>query len=636
MFCFFVLSVMAGASAIAEHDGGVYLVPTVDVPMPSDRLQGDHPSLAESDPSAARTAIQFDTHVPASAGVAERLTAVPGATIQDSGGAGQRKTISLRGASPNAVSVMLDGVLLSPHGSAFDLSRIPMALIGEIEVLRGISSGRYTPAAMGGVVNLVTRKSDRPEVFAQTSYGSFETATMHVGAGASIDHGEILAIAHANRSTGRFTFRYDDQPLTAGNSLQTISRENNQSMSGGAFVRYRTKILGSHIDTFFEGTAEARGLAGPVQNPSPRASQQTARGMASGRLTREFESGGTLQFRSYARSDSIILRGSIFGNEAVRQVDSSIGVEGSYSQLLADRHGLIATVSTGTDWLASSTDQDPSWGRLGIAVRDEVLLWSGNISLVAAARFDLFGRFAVISPKVGAIFRLPSGFSLSLNGGQASRTPSFLELYVKQGTLLPNPNLRPERAVTADAIISWTHPMAGASIAGFWARYEDLISYEYYPPQLAKPFNFQAASFNGLEAEAKFEPTHWLHVSANYGWMQSRNQSDDPRYYGNAVPFRPEHRFAGRFALGVPLAKLQAELIYQSAQFQNRTETRILGERAFFNVGISSIPWKKPQVMISLEAKNILDVHSEDFDGYPLQPRSLFLTVGISLLGESR
>lgn len=76
--------------------------------------------------------------------------------IQDQGGAGQRKTLSLRGASPNSVLVLLDGVPLDAPGNAVDLSRLPIAMLERVEVMRG-SGSRYGPGAMGGVVNLVSK-----------------------------------------------------------------------------------------------------------------------------------------------------------------------------------------------------------------------------------------------------------------------------------------------------------------------------------------------------------------------------------------------------------------------------------------------------------------------------------------------
>ena len=72
---------------------------------------------------------------------------------------------------------------------------------------------------------------------------------------------------------------------------------------------------------------------------------------------------------------------------------------------------------------------------------------------------------------------------------QAHRPPSFFELYVTQGHLLPNPGLKPERALYADAAAAFLHALGLLQVGGFYAIYEDLISYEYYPPMLARPMS---------------------------------------------------------------------------------------------------------------------------------------------------
>ncbi len=55
-----------------------------------------------------------------------------------------------------------------------------------------------------------------------------------------------------------------------------------------------------------------------------------------------------------------------------------------------------------------------------------------------------------------------------------------------------------------------------------------------------------------------------------------------------------------------------------------------LPARAFVNVGLTARPWKDPLVTLSVELKNLLDVQTQDLDGYPLPPRSVFFTVGIA------
>ncbi|MDP2274570.1 MAG: TonB-dependent receptor [Archangium sp.] len=619
------------ALATTPVDGGVLALPPVDVALPPVVNEPLPTSPVVRDPSATLT-IRDATNARAEAkDASELLTTTPGAVVQDSGGAGQRKTLSLRGAAPNAVLVLLDGVPLAGPGAAMDLSRIPVSALERIEVLRGGGSARYGPGAMGGVVNLVTRSPDgSTRLFADVTQGSFVTTQLSAGGATSLLGGDGLVLLHGLRSEGTYAFSYDELPSLPGNPLTTLTRTNNGALQGGGLIRFRRRIGATQVDLLGEGSVESRGLAGPVQNPSDSASQLTGRGTFSARTTTRFEAGGSLSTLGWGRLDDTTLNGTFFGAGTYHQRETSLGAEAVYSRLFAGRHGVTALISGGGDWLTAANGVNPSWGRFAAMLGDEELFFDGALSLSASARVDVAGRFVVFSPKVGVVAELPRGFSVRANAGQASRPPAFTELYVMQGTLLPNPDLRPERALTGDVGAAWKHERGHVSATGFLSLYEDLISYEYYPPNLARPYNFQAARVAGLELEAAATPWRWLELTASYTFLDTQNQKDDPRYYLKALPFRPAHRLHARVSGGPDWLKGRVEVLFQTAQFTNRTETLSLPARAFVNVGLTARPWKDPLVTVSVELKNLLDVQTQDLDGYPLPPRAVFVTVGVA------
>ena len=619
------------ALGAVSTDGGVLELPPVDVAMPAMVSEPLPSSPTVRDPSATLT-VRDATEARAEAkDASELISTTPGAVVQDSGGAGQRKTLSLRGAAPNAVLVLLDGVPLTGPGAAMDLSRIPTAALERIEVLRGGGSARYGPGAMGGVVNLVTRTPDgTSRLFADVTQGSFVTTQLSAGGATSLFGGDALLLLHGLRSEGTYDFRYDALPSLPGNELTTLTRTNNGALQGGGLLRFRKRIGTTQVDFLGEGGVETRGLAGPVQNPSASAKQSTGRGTLSARTSTPFEAGGSLSTLGWARLDDITLNGTFFGAGTYRQTESGVGVEAVYSRLFAGRHGVTALLSGGGDWLAVPNGVNPSWGRFAAMAGDEVLFFDGALAVNGSARVDVAGKFVVFSPKVGVVAELPKGFSVRANAGQASRPPAFTELYVMQGTMLPNADLRPERALTGDVGAAWKNEVARVAATGFVSLYEDLISYEYYPPNLARPYNFQAARVAGVEVEATFTPWRWLEGAASYTFLDTQNQKDDPRYYLKSLPFRPAHRLHARVSGGPEWLKGRAELLFQSSQFTNRTETLSLPARAFVNVGLTARPWKSPLVTLSVELKNLLDVQTQDLDGYPLPPRSIFFTVGIA------
>ncbi len=109
--------------------------------------------------------------------VDEALDSHIGVTITDdlSG-----KGISLRGVDPSRVLVLIDGnrVIGRVQGS-LDIGQLPLANVKQIEIIKGTGSTLYGSDALGGVVNIITRKPPALTSFnLYGSYGSFNTSNI--------------------------------------------------------------------------------------------------------------------------------------------------------------------------------------------------------------------------------------------------------------------------------------------------------------------------------------------------------------------------------------------------------------------------------------------------------------------------
>ena len=93
----------------------------------------------------------------------EVMRQVPGVDIQRFGGLGRNSSIRIRGANPNQVQVLVDGMRVkSPTLGSAELSEISLDAIERIEVVRGPQSTLYGADAIGGVVNVITKKGAGP------------------------------------------------------------------------------------------------------------------------------------------------------------------------------------------------------------------------------------------------------------------------------------------------------------------------------------------------------------------------------------------------------------------------------------------------------------------------------------------
>jgi len=111
--------------------------------------------------------------------VMEILRGIPGLDVVRTGGAGKNTSVFIRGANSEHTLVMIDGVEvndpISP-GRSYDFAHLTVDNIEQIEVIRGPQSTLYGSDAIGGVVNIITKKGEgKPKFFLSAEGGSFTT-----------------------------------------------------------------------------------------------------------------------------------------------------------------------------------------------------------------------------------------------------------------------------------------------------------------------------------------------------------------------------------------------------------------------------------------------------------------------------
>ena len=96
--------------------------------------------------------------------VTELLRQVPGVHIDQAGSRGGTSSVYLRGSDPNFTVVMIDGIKLNDptnsRGGSFDFSKLSTDSIERIEIVRGPLSAVYGSDAVGGVINIITRRGE--------------------------------------------------------------------------------------------------------------------------------------------------------------------------------------------------------------------------------------------------------------------------------------------------------------------------------------------------------------------------------------------------------------------------------------------------------------------------------------------
>ena len=122
--------------------------------------------------------------------LSEALAQAPGMKIRESGGVGSDMQLMRDGFTGKHIKIFIDGVPQEGVGSSFGLNNIPVNYAERIEVYKGVVPVGFGTDAIGGVINIITKKN-RNKWFldASYSYGSFNTHKSYVNFGQTFRSG---------------------------------------------------------------------------------------------------------------------------------------------------------------------------------------------------------------------------------------------------------------------------------------------------------------------------------------------------------------------------------------------------------------------------------------------------------------
>ena len=189
--------------------------------------------------------------------VTELLQRQPGVEITQNGGPGSLSGIFLRGANRGQTLVLIDGIrIASSSAGATSLEAIPLDQIDRIEILRGPASSLYGADAIGGVVQVFTRRGTASLTGnASAGYGTY--GTWDVKGGVSGTSGPLtFAVQGAAKASNGFNAVVDPASFLFNGDKDGYK---NQSVSANAGFtiapdqELTAQFFRSHLDNQFDG-----------------------------------------------------------------------------------------------------------------------------------------------------------------------------------------------------------------------------------------------------------------------------------------------------------------------------------------------------------------------------------------------
>jgi len=585
-------------------------------------------AAAAGAPGAAVTIVDAARFAGEAKGAGELLATSPGVAVTDTGGIGRFATVSIRGASADQVRVLLDGVPLNPAaGGGVDLSSIPPQWISRIEVVRGTEGVHHGTGALGGVVNVITVPPRAGTWSASTTAGSFGTFQADAQAGTGGPGWGLLGSVAGSRSDGNFTYVTED--LLGRRTAAT--RENNGSALGGGLLKAYALTGGGRLDAAAELSAGHRELPGTPDTPTPKDWQDDARGTASARFRREAAGGVFVTASGSTRLDRLDLRLQDLGNGTIVHQRGLAGT-GSLGADWCGPHGAAeAAVEATGERLTADGMGDRVRSTYAAVIAGELTALGGRARIGPGVRLERSGDYEGWSAKLGGAVPLGGPFSLRASAGRTYRVPSFTELYLQQGLILPNPALRPEVGVGGDGALVVDGALGTASVGGFATVYDDLIVYQAASYRRLQPMNVDRSLVRGVEAEVATAPLRraaGLTVQAAYTYTDSQVLLGKEGVLGQDLPRMPRHRLYARVSVGGPAADAHGETQWISGQWLGFGHAAPIPEAFTVGAGASVRLWRAAGLRLHVDVRNLLDDRTlQDSYGNPLPGRTILVTL---------
>lgn len=532
-----------------------------------------------------------------------------GISIGNQGGLGKLTTLSMRGSETDHVLVLVDGVRIgSPTSGLASFQDLPVALIDRVEIVRGPRSSLYGADAIGGVIQIFTRR-DRGAVAprASVTVGSHGDREASAGVGGRIGRGWFGADAAYQRTDGinacngsstLFVGCFTEEPDRDG------YRNRSLSLRGGFDATDALSFEGHALRA--EGENE---YDGSFVNYS-EVVQQVIGGKATWRPSEAVR----LQLSAGRNRDS---SDNFLGNVANGYFATdrdSVTLQGDFGV------GEGQLVSVGFDWLRDRVDSDTAYDESERDNHAGFVQYQGRFgaqSIEASLRRDdneQFGGHTTGSIAWGLGFA--ENWRLTTGYGTAFKAPTFNELYYP---FFGNPTLRPEESKTWELGLAYRGERFNARIDGFSTQVDDLIAYD---ASIFLPNNIERARLRGAEIGVDTTIADWT-IAASASFLDSENRVGF--FAGNDLPRRAKRsarvdidRAFGAFRFGVTA-------VASGARYDDVANTRRVA--GYGTLDLRAEYAFTPSWSLQARVANVFDRDYETVSFYNQPGREWFLTL---------
>jgi outer membrane receptor for ferrienterochelin and colicins len=460
---------------------------------------------------------------------AEILDNIAGISIESGTGSGfpKRSIVNLNGLPPNYTLVLLNGArLLSDHmHSGQNIEFIPPESIEKIEIIQTAASAQYGSDAMGGVINIITKKiKKKPESKLYTTYGMYKTYTTGMEVVAPINEKiDVAMFADYEQSEGQPILKPTHRIDNMGYSKLSLLNYFDMSITSKTRAELYLNLFENRMD--FSGDKMFSRLIMPKGNFSVDISKNV-------QLT------SSLDYSAWQAEQS---------NESNKLLQPQAYLTW-FS--LNRKNQLTAGADYRYNWFGrTGLDGIKTQGVFGVFAHDTFDL-NENLFFSASLRFDKAEDITgVLSPKIALLYRPIEKIGIRGSVSRSFHAPTVMELYEEGyghgGTAyrFGNEDLKPEYNTSFSLSFEFSpNERLQIFINGYLSLVDNFITMKYMGPWEEDPSleagqeptkdvwqreNILEAQIYGVETSAQWHVTKWLNLQAGYSYNGNKDETTD-------------------------------------------------------------------------------------------------------------
>lgn len=598
-----------------------------------------------------RTVTKEDIKKSNAATVTEALQKTAGLNVKNYGGYGNNSSVYIRGMSGDAVAILVDGIQMnSAQSGEFDLSHLAIADVEKIEIVKGGSDTKYNiSGACGGVINIITQKKHQAgwKVFGSISNLSYypgqyyykqnknktQTAAMDLFDTQEISTGFSLGNDFVYGSVNTTFHRAGNHFLYRDDSYKIRRRINNEiyDAAGNASVQfslpYDIQLVIS--DNFYYGDKKIPGvMTSTVIGKQKDLFNKTSALLKMGKV-------GTDRIKT-----------ELLTSYKFDQID--------YEEPGTDSLHQLHTVNvinrwdfSITSWLNLSTNGDFTFNYLDSTDCGQITKFDGGASvtaefsignyvqLIPSTKIMYYKEYPIVTPKLGALFFLPAGFTIKTNFYRMFKQPSINQLYWGESVYAKgNPDLRYEDGWGGDIILEYEKAGILKADSSFYVNYYmDKIQWSTNSAGQWTPTNIGEALYFGSDNSLSTDLPTFVQFGIDYHFVMTYLLSYGLTLEDNRrIMYTPVHSLSAHVDFSWKTGTVSLIGKYTSERYTSNLNISFLEPYFTFDISFEQNIWKYFTVFASV--KNMLNAYYFETENYPMPGGNITIGVRVQAGGD--